>query len=100
MQGSHLGTWPGAVPSAEAQGGTPPGRDRARARLTALDGVGRGLQGHDPAAGLGDVDAEHQPHPGVLPPDVRLALAQLDVGVSQLQDPGAVDAVRRLRAHG
>ena len=45
-----------------------------------------------PAVGLRDVDAEDQPHPRVLPPDVRLPLAELDVRVSELQDPGAVDA--------
>ena len=62
------------------------------AALTALDGVGGDLQRQRPAVGLRDVDAEDQPHPRVLPPDVRLPLAELDVRVSELQDPGAVDA--------
>lgn len=69
------------------------GQESSRAGiLTALDGVGGRLQGHDPAAGLGDVHAEHQAHPRVLAADVGLALAQLDVRVAQLQDPRAVDA--------
>lgn len=40
---------------------------------------------------------EHQPHPRVLPADVRLTFPQLNVGISQLQDPGTVDAARRLK---
>lgn len=39
--------------------------------------------------------AEHQAHSRVLPADVCLALPQLDVGVSKLQDAGAVDAAQR-----
>lgn len=62
------------------------------AALTALDGVGGDLQRQRPAVGLRDVDAEDQPHARVLPPDVRLPLAELDVRVSELQDAGAVDA--------
>ena len=70
-----------------------------RTQLTALDGVGRRLQGDDPSAGLGDVHSEHQPHARVLPPDVRLAFPQLNVRVPQLQDPGAVDAAGEERTH-
>ena len=62
--------------------------------LTALDGVGGHLQRQRPAIGLRDVNAEDQPHPRVLSPDVRLPLAQLDVGVPELQDPGTVNAMR------
>lgn len=64
------------------------------AALTALDGVGGDLQRQRPAVGLRDVDAEDQPHARVLPPDVRLPLAELDVRVPELQDAGAVDAAR------
>lgn len=63
--------------------------------LTALDGVGGHLQRQRPAVGLRDVDAEDQPHPRVLSPNVRLPLAQLNVGVPELQDPSTVDAVRQ-----
>lgn len=87
---------PGA--KARADGHVPCARHRPAppgAALTALDGVGRGLQGDDPPAGLGDVHAEHQPHTRVLTPDVRLAFPQLDVRVPQLQDPRAVDAAER-----
>lgn len=73
-------------------------RTQPSTRLTALDGVGRRLQGDDPAAGLGDVHPEHEPHPRVLPADVRLALAQLDVGVAEFQDPRTVDAAGRWTA--
>lgn len=52
--------------------------------LTALDGVGGYLQGEGPAIGLRDMNPEHQPHTCVLPTDVRLPLAQLDVRVSKL----------------
>lgn len=61
------------------------------ASLTTLDGIGSGLQGNGPAAGLSDVDPEHHPHTCVLAADVRLALAQLDVRVAQLEDARAVD---------
>lgn len=63
--------------------------------LTALHGKRRRLQPQHPAVRLRDGDPEHNSHPGVLPPDVRLALPELDVGVPQLQDPGAVDAVEK-----
>lgn len=35
---------------------------------------------------------EDQPHPRVLPPDVRLPLPQLNVSIPQLQDPRTVNA--------
>lgn len=41
------------------------------------------------------VHTEHKTNAGVFPTDVCLALPQLDVGVPELQDPGAVDSVRR-----
>lgn len=69
---------------------------RPRAQLTALDGVRRSLQGDDPSAGLRNVHPENQPHPCVLPADVRLPLPQLDVSISELQDPRTVDAAGRL----
>lgn len=47
------------------------------------------------SSGLRYVHTEHQANSGVFPTDVRLALPQLDVGVPELQDPGAVDSVRR-----
>lgn len=47
--------------------------------LTALDGVGRRLQVHGSPRSLVDVNSENHPHAGVLPPDVRLPLPQLDV---------------------
>lgn len=68
-----------------------------KARLTALNGVGRRLQGHDPAAGLRDVHSENKPHTRVLSPDVCLAFPQLNVGISKLQDSRTVDATRRVR---
>ena len=68
-----------------------------KAQLTALDGVRRSLQGDDPPTGLWNVHSEHQPHPRVLPADVRLPFPQLDVGVPKLQDPRAIDAARRWR---
>lgn len=61
--------------------------------LTALNGVGRDLQGHGSPRGLVDVNSENHPHPGVLTPDVRLPLSELYVRVAQLQDPRAVDSV-------
>ena len=74
------------------------GRDaRCPWALTALDGVGGHLQRQRAAAGLRDVDPEHQPHARVLPANVRLPLAQLDVRVPELQDPGTVDAARQNR---
>lgn len=41
------------------------------------------------------VHTKHKTNAGVFPTDVCLALPQLDVGVPELQDPGAVDSVRR-----
>ena len=72
-------------------------------RLTALHRYGRRLQPQHSDVRLRDGDPEHHPHLRVLPPDVRLAFLQLDVGVPKLQDAGAVDAVgqgtrRRTRA--
>ena len=60
--------------------------------LTALDGMRGHLQGDVLSSGLRYVHAEHEANPGVFPPDVRLALPQLDVGVPELQDPGTVDS--------
>lgn len=40
---------------------------------------------------------EHQPHPCVLPPDVRLAFPQLNVRVPKLQDPRTVNAAGKPR---
>lgn len=61
-----------------------PAREGCLLLLTALDGVGGYLQGEGPAIGLRDMNPEHQPHTCVLPTDVRLPLAQLDVRVSKL----------------
>lgn len=99
---SNLAGHPARATRPGVEGRVPCTRHRPappRTALTALDGVGRGLQGDDPAAGLGDVHAEHQPHTRVLPPDVRLAFPQLDVRVPQLQDPRAVDAAAEERSH-
>lgn len=38
------------------------------------------------------VDTEHKANPGVFPAHVRLTLPQLDVRISELEDPGAVDS--------
>lgn len=61
-----------------------PVREGCLSLLTALDGVGSYLQGEGPAIGLWDMDPEDQPHARVLPTNVCLSLAQLDVRVSQL----------------
>lgn len=45
------------------------------------------------------MDSEDQPHPGVLSPDVCLPFPQLDIRVSELQDPSTVDAVGN-KGHG
>lgn len=37
------------------------------------------------------MNSENHPHSGVLAPDVSLPLPQLDVRITQLQDPCAVD---------
>lgn len=63
--------------------------------LTALHRDGRGLQPRRPAAGLRHVHPEDEPHPRVLPPDVGFSSLELDVGVPQLQDAGAVEAVEK-----
>lgn len=52
--------------------------------LTALNGVGGYLQREGPAICLWDMNPEDQTHTCVLPTDVRLTLAQLDVRVSEL----------------
>lgn len=62
--------------------------------LTALDGMGGDLEGDVLSSGLRNVHTEHQANTRVLPPHVRLALPQLDVGVPQLQDPDTVDSGR------
>lgn len=66
-------------------------------QLTALDGMRGRLQRHVLSAWLRYVHTKHKADAGVLPADVRLALPQLDVGVPELQDPGAVDSARRRR---
>lgn len=68
-----------------------------RVQLTALDGIRCSLQRDDSATGLWDVNSENQPHPRILSSNVRLAFPQLNVGVSELQDPRTVDAARMLR---
>lgn len=60
--------------------------------LTALDGVGGGLQGDGSSIGLAYVYSEHHPHTGVLSSDVCLALPELDVRVAQLENTSAVDS--------
>lgn len=80
-------------PGERVSGWHPPLR-AARGILTALDRVGGHLQRQRAAAGLRDVHPEHQPHTRVLPADVRLPLAQLDVRVPELQDPGTVNAAK------
>lgn len=66
-------------------------------RLTAFNGQRGDLQSQD-APGRAhrgryrEVSTKHQTHAGVFPPDVRFAFSQLDVGVSQFQNPSAVDA--------
>lgn len=62
--------------------------------LTALDGMGGHLERDVLSSRLRYVHAEHKADAGVFPADVCLALPQLDVGVPELQDPGAVDSVR------
>lgn len=68
------------------------------AQLTALDGVRCSLQGDNPSTGLWNVHPENQPDSCVLSADVRLALAQLDVRIPQLQDSRTVDAAGRSKA--
>lgn len=63
--------------------------------LTALDGMGGHLERDVLSSWLRYVHTKHQTNAGVFPTDVCLALPQLDVGVPELQDPGAVDSVRR-----
>lgn len=65
--------------------------------LTALDGMRGCLERHVLSAWLRYVHTKHKADAGVFPTDVRLALPQLDVGVPELQDPGAIDSVRRRR---
>lgn len=73
-------------------------QERFSARLlTALDGMRGRLQGDVLSSGLRYVHAEHESNSGVFPTDVRLALPQLDVGVPELQDPGAVDSARKIK---
>lgn len=57
-------------------------RASVRVRLTALDGVGGGLQGHRPPVGLVDVHSKHQPHASVFTSDVRFSFAKLNVRVA------------------
>lgn len=53
------------------------------------------MQPQHPAVRLRDGGPEHNSHPRVFTPDVRLSFLQLDVGVTQLQDAGTVNAVER-----
>jgi len=62
--------------------------------LTALHGNRGRLQRQHLPVGLRDVDPEHHADSRVLASDIRLALPQLDVGVPQLEDAGAVDTAR------
>lgn len=65
--------------------------------LTALDGVWRRLKPQHPVVLLRQGGPEHNTHPCVLPPDVSLSFLQLNVGVTQLEDPSAVNALKRKR---
>lgn len=47
--------------------------------LTAFNGVGGNLKGHQLASRLWDVNAKHQTHASVLPPNVRLTVPQFNV---------------------
>lgn len=62
--------------------------------LTAFNGVGCDLQGHCPPCGLIDVNAENHPHARVLASYICFSFPQLDVWVTQLEDPRAVNPVR------
>lgn len=68
--------------------------------LTALDGMGGHLERDVLSSRLRYVHTEHQADPGVFPTHVCLALPQLNVGVSELQDAGAVDSVGRKEGGG
>ena len=62
--------------------------------LTAFNGIRGDLQRHKLAPRLRDVDTKHQTHACVFPSNVRLAVPQFDVCVSQLQDPHTVNPVK------
>lgn len=61
--------------------------------LTALDGMGGHLERDVLSSWLRDVHAKHDADSGVFPTHVCLAFPQLNVGVSELQDPGTVNSV-------
>lgn len=63
--------------------------------LTALDGMGGHLERDVLSSWLRYMHTKHQADSGVFPTHVCLALPQLNVGVSELQDPGAVNSVGR-----
>lgn len=90
---------PGCLVGGEGKGGVTQKSTLPRAQLTALDGVWRRLQGDDPSTGLRNVHPENQPHSCVLPADVCLAFAQLNVSISQLQDACTVNAARGWKPH-
>lgn len=64
-------------------------------QLTALNGMGGHLEGDMLSSWLRYVHTKHQADSGVFPTHVCLALPQLNVGISELQDPGAVNSVGR-----
>lgn len=69
-------------------------------QLTAFNRMRGGLERDVLSTRLRYVHAEHKANAGVFPADVRLSLPQLDVGVPELQDPGAVDSVSGGRGGG
>lgn len=60
--------------------------------LTTLNGMWGHLERHVLTPWLGNVNAEHQSHTGILPPDVCLAFPQLYISIPELQNPSAVDS--------
>lgn len=62
--------------------------------LTAFNGVWCDLQRHRSPCGLLDVNTENHPDPCVLTPYICFPFSQLNVWITQLEDPSAVDPVR------
>ena len=62
--------------------------------LTAFNGFRGNLKGHELASRLGNVDTKHQTDTCVFSSDVRLAVPQFDVSISQLQDSYTVNPVK------